>query len=108
MSPDLTELFALVKTRTGYPVSVTPMEGQASHVSMRSATREAPVHAIFPNPRYEQFANYLVATQCAMILFKWADPGGVSDFVTNDEKSAALRQEVAGAYQGHGFDKATA
>ena len=93
MSPELIKLFALVEDRTGYPVSVTPMENQSSHVSMRSATRDTPVHAIFPNPRYERFANYLVAAQCAMILFKWADPRGVSDFVAL-RFTASLKREV--------------
>jgi hypothetical protein len=108
MSPDLKEVFALVEARTGYPVSVTPLAGQLNHVSMRSATREAPVHAIFPNPQYERFANYLVATQCAILLFKWADPQGVSDFIANDETVDVLREKITRDYRGRGFDVAAA
>jgi hypothetical protein len=97
-----------VKERTGYPVSVTPLENQSSHVSMRSATRDTPAHAIFPNPLYERFANYLVATQCAMILFKWADPEGVSDFIVNDQKADLLKRKIVGTFPAQAMPAATA
>jgi len=108
VSHDFKKLFDLVKDRTGYPVSVTPMENQTSHVTMRSATRDTPVHGIFPNPRYERFANYLVATQCAMLLFKWSDPQGVSDFVVNDQKADFLKRKVVTSFQGKGMPTSTA
>jgi hypothetical protein len=75
---------------------------------MRSATCDTPVHAIFPNPRYERFANYLVAAQCAMILFQWADPQGVSDFIVNDPKADVLKRKIVGTFQGQGMPAATA
>jgi len=105
---DLQDLFDLVKDRTGYPVSVASLEEQSSHVSMRSASRGTPVHAIFPNPRYERFANYLVATQCLMILLKWADPEGVFDLVVDDQKADALKRKIMGGLAGGGLtDSAT-
>lgn len=108
MSHDLQTLLELVKDRTGYPVSVTPLAEQSSHITMRSATRETPVHAIFPNPRYERFANYLVAAQCAMLLIKWADPRGVLDFVPDEEAVAKFVVPVEKAFERHGVPPSSA
>jgi hypothetical protein len=101
-------LFALVKERTGYPVVVMPMEGNSGHVSMRSAGRDNPSHLIFLNPAYERFANYLIATQSALILLKFGDPARVFDFTGFDEKTAKLAASVGTELQEKGVAKAEA
>lgn len=100
---DFQKLFDLVKDRTGYPVSVTPLGNQSSHVSMRSASHVTPVHSIFPNPRYERFANYLVAAQCVVLLVKWAAPHRVYDFVVDDQKTADLKRNILTSIKGRGL-----
>jgi hypothetical protein len=93
--PALDAVFALVLERTGFPVVVTSSPEQATHVSMRAATKEFPVHSVLLNPKYQDSANYLIAIQCAGILFKWADPRGIWDFVENREKADFLRAKIA-------------
>ncbi|MEI6715592.1 MAG: hypothetical protein WCO60_17685 [Verrucomicrobiota bacterium] len=93
--PALDAVFALVKERTGFPVVVMSSPEQTTHVSMRAATKEFPVHTVLLNPKYQDSANYLIAIQCAGILFKWADPRGIQNFVENREKADFLRTKIA-------------
>lgn len=79
-SPDVDRILSLVKEKTGYPVSVSLDSTMTLHSMMNAATEASPVHVILLNPKYDRMSNYLVATQCAMILLKWADPKRITNF----------------------------
>ncbi len=79
MNLELQELLNSVEQATGYTVSVTTKE-ISTHASFVSATPERPVHAVFINPKYAQWGDYLLAMQCSMILIKWKDITRIPDF----------------------------
>lgn len=93
--PALKSLCDLVEQRTGYPVVVTADDAQATSIKMRSASKETPVHSILIHPKHEESATYLVALQLSGLLFKWADPAGIRDFVENSEKTGYVRRKIA-------------
>ncbi len=93
--PALKSLCDLVEQRTGYPVVVTADDDQTTSIKMRSASKEAPVHSIQIHSKHQESATYLVALQLAGLLFKWADPAGIRDFVENPEKAEYVRRKLA-------------
>lgn len=79
-SADVERIVALVKEKTGCPVTTSFQDNLDDHSRMQAASSAAPVHLVLLNPAYSRMSNYLVAMQCAMILVKWADPTRIPDF----------------------------
>lgn len=73
-NPDTQRLTHLVEERTGYRVTFDLVSGIREHAQMRSARPDAPVHLIQVNADLQQYADYIFAVQCGMILVLWSDP----------------------------------
>lgn len=94
MHPDVEKILKLVQERTGYSVTVTRSEDVSAHSIMKTASVNNPVHLIMLNPKYQHVANYLVASQCAMILIKWANPKRIPDLAVRDDEIEALARRL--------------
>jgi hypothetical protein len=70
---DTKRMIELVELRTGYRVTVDVVSGIYEHAQMTSARPEAPAHVIRVNADRRQFADYIVAVQCGMLLVLWSD-----------------------------------
>ena len=92
-SADVERIIALVKEKTGCPVTTSFQDNLGDHSRMQTASAAAPVHLVLLDPDYSRMSNFLVAIQCAMILVKWADPTHVPDFgFTNDDLQSLAKK----------------
>jgi len=79
-------LVAAVEQSTGYRVVVDTVEGIDEDAQMISARPELPVHTIRVNKAKLRYADYIVASQCAMLLRLWANPARIPAFSPLVEK----------------------
>ena len=70
VAPDTQKIMDLVEQKTGFGVSVLVDDKITTPAGMVSARFSVPMHLVKVNPKYEQYGDYLVALQCAMLLIK--------------------------------------
>ena len=80
------QLVATVEQTTGYKVVIDTVEDCDEDAQMISARPELPVHSIRVSKAKLQYADYLVASQCAMLLRNWADASRIPVFSPIVEK----------------------
>lgn len=107
-SQELQHILDLVKSRTGYPVSVSPEPLIKTHSEMLSAASGRTFHMIRVNPKYDRFSNSLVAQQAAMLLIKWADPNRIADFRIVPQKTESLKMQLLSQMKKQGYEIAVA
>lgn len=83
---DTARLMALVEEETGYRVTVGTTEIEAADAEMISAAPNRPAHLIKVSTRCLPVADYIVASQCVIILTLWSHPQGVPMFRIVPEK----------------------
>ncbi len=71
--PETQRLIDLVEQQTAYRVAIDVISGIQEHAQMSSASPGAPTHVIRVNAERRQFADYIVAMQCGMLLILWSD-----------------------------------
>ena len=71
---------------TGFKVIVDTVEGISDDAQMISARPELPVHSIRVSKTKLPYADYIVATQCAMLIRLWSDPKRIPVFCPNTDK----------------------
>ena len=76
---DTQNMIDLVERQTRYRVTVDVISGIYEHAQMISARPEAPAHLIRVNADRRQYADYIVAVQCGMLLVLWSDPTKVPE-----------------------------
>jgi len=77
-------------------VLVDSVGGMDEYADMKIATRGISQHYVRVSERMSKYADYLVATQCAMMLGRWTRSGQAAKFVVRDEKLAYLGQKIGG------------
>jgi hypothetical protein len=75
-----------VERETGYRVTIDVISGIHEHAQMISARPEAPAHLIRVNAERRQYADYIVAVQCGMLLVLWSDPTNVPGMILEKSK----------------------
>ena len=83
---DTARLMALVERETGYRVTVGTVETDSADAEMISAAPTHPAHMIKVSTRCLPVADYIIASQCVMILTLWSHPQGVPVFRMVPEK----------------------
>jgi hypothetical protein len=91
------DLVAAVEKTTGYRVVVDTVDNISEDAQMLSARPELPVHTIRVSKAKLPYAEYIVATQCAMILRTWADPTRIPAFSPITEKVGHYMNRTASA-----------
>jgi hypothetical protein len=99
VNEDLRGLLGVVERQTGYAVAITRGDIR-THSAMVSASLDQPVHAVYINPQYEKWGDYLAAMQCAMLLIKWADPTRIPDFGLDKQVVTLHVQRIARKVKG--------
>ena len=89
------QLIATVEQTTGYRVVVDTIENIDEHAQMISARPELPVHTIRVNKAKLRYADYIVASQCAMLLRNWADATRIPVFSPVPEKFRYFTDRIA-------------
>lgn len=85
-SAGASRLVATVEQTTGYKVVVDTVEDIDEDAQMISARPELPVHSIRVSKTKLQYADYIVASHCAMLLRNWANPARIPVFSPMVEK----------------------
>src|SRR5262245_48899533 len=80
------ELVATVERTTGYKVAVDTVDNIGEDAQMLSARPELPVRTIRVSKAKLAYAEYIVATQCAMLLRTWVDVARIPVFSPITEK----------------------
>lgn len=86
MNQDTQKLIDKVEKVTGYRVSIGSVTGINGYAQMITATAQNPMHMININQKYAHIGDYVVASQCAMLLAKWTNPTRIPIFVPNQGK----------------------
>jgi hypothetical protein len=89
------ELVAAVERATGYTVVVDTVEDISEDAQMLSARPELPVHTIRVSRAKLAFADYIVASQCAMLLRTWADVTRIPVFSPIADKVRYFADRIA-------------
>ncbi len=89
------QLVATVEQTTGYKVVVDTVEGIDEDAQMISARPELPVHSIRVSKAKLQYADYIVASHCAMLLRNWADAARIPMFRPMVEKGRPFADRAA-------------
>ena len=89
------QLIATVEQTTGYRVVVDTVENIDEHAQMISGRPELPVHTIRVNKTKLRYADYIVASQCAMLLRNWADATRIPVFSPVVEKFRYFTDRMA-------------
>ncbi|MBM3861691.1 MAG: hypothetical protein FJ395_18870 [Verrucomicrobia bacterium] len=80
------QLIEAVEKTTGFKVIVDTVEGISDDAQMISARPEMPIHSIRVNKTKLPYADYIVATQCAMLIRLWSNPKRIPVFSPNTDK----------------------
>jgi len=91
------ELVAAVERTTGYKVVLDTVDNIGEDAQMVSARPELPVHTIRVSKAKLAYADYIVATQCAMILRTWVDVTRIPVFSPITEKVRYFASRLAAA-----------
>ena len=94
------ELVAAVERTTGYRVAVDTVGDIGEDAQMVSARPELPVHTIRVSKSKLVYAEYIVASQCAMILRTWVDATRIPVFCPMTEKVRHFANRMADAKSG--------
>jgi hypothetical protein len=97
MNRDTQKLLEIVAEKTGHKVAVSQSADIGTHSRMIAASAGSPMHLIEVNEKYHKYGDYLVASQCAMLLVKWANPERIPVLVVNQGKVEYLVNKVAGS-----------
>lgn len=90
---DTKNLISLVEERTGYRITLGTTDSVSGDAQMISAGKSHPFHLINISKKCVDYADYVVAVQCVMLLTMWNHPSGIPEFRINDEKyKNALRK----------------
>ena len=90
---DTKQLIHKVEEATGYKVSIERESIPGANARMLSAAPGRPSHIIYVAEDKVAAADYIVATQCVMLLTMWSHPKGVAQFATlNDKVDYAIRK----------------
>ena len=91
------QLVATVEKITGFRVVVGTADDIAEDAQMISARPELPVHTINVSKSKLRYADYIVASQCAMLLRLWADASRIPVFTPIVEKVRYFNDRTAKA-----------
>jgi len=97
--PETQNMIDQVVRQTGYRVTVDVISGIHEHAQMISARPESPAHIIRVNADRRQYADYIVAVQCGMLLVLWSDPTKVPGMALEKAKGDFLARKWAATKQ---------
>lgn len=99
---DTERLVEEVESQTGYKVCVGTTDVESADAVMISAQPGHPVHVINVAKHSLPYADYVIASQCMMLMNIWSHPKGIPQFTTNE---ARLKESVESAASWTGLAK---
>lgn len=91
---DTQRLIDQVEECTGYRVAVGTSSSISTDAEMISAAKSHPTHIINVSTKSIEFADYITAVQCVMLLTMWTHPSGIPEFTLDPEKLAHAQRKA--------------
>lgn len=85
-NPDTQKLVDQVEECTGYRVTLGTTDKVSADAEMISAAKTHPTHIINISTKSLEYADYITAVQCVMLLTMWTHPLGIPEFYPEQSK----------------------
>jgi hypothetical protein len=91
---DTQKLIDQVEESTGYRITLGTSESATGDAEMISAAKSHPTHIINISTKSLEYADYLTAVQCVMLLTMWTHPLGIPEFRPDPAKLAYAKKKA--------------